>query len=110
MSEKSLDLNRLLTEQRNPRSMQIDELSTRQILTLMNQEDALVPPAIGARGYDVLTKSQASGSIPSVAGDYCDEPEAAAMKKLSRCFEPSELLMKQALIDKYLPDLQPEVA
>ncbi len=29
---------------------------------------------------------------------------------LAECFEPAELLMKQALIDKYLPDQQPEVA
>jgi N-acetylmuramic acid 6-phosphate etherase len=37
-----------LTEQRNPRTLEIDRLSTREILEVMNAEDATVPAAVGA--------------------------------------------------------------
>jgi N-acetylmuramic acid 6-phosphate etherase len=49
MTGNPLHLDNLLTEQRNPRTMDIDELSTREILTRINQEDDLVPLAIGAQ-------------------------------------------------------------
>ena len=49
MTGKPLRLHTLLTEQRNPRTMDIDNLSTRQILTRINQEDTLVPRAIAAQ-------------------------------------------------------------
>jgi N-acetylmuramic acid 6-phosphate etherase len=39
-------LSRLLTEQRNPRSMNLDLMSTEQILRLINAEDSLVPLAV----------------------------------------------------------------
>lgn len=39
-------LTRLATEQRNPHSMKIDQYSALEIVTLMNQEDRLVPQAI----------------------------------------------------------------
>jgi N-acetylmuramic acid 6-phosphate etherase len=39
-------LGKLLTEQRNPRSMQLDSLSTEGILRLINSEDKLVPLAV----------------------------------------------------------------
>jgi N-acetylmuramic acid 6-phosphate etherase len=39
-------LGRLLTEQRNPRSMDLDRLSTDEILRLINSEDKLVPLAV----------------------------------------------------------------
>lgn len=39
-------LGRLSTEQRNPRSMNLDSLSTEEILKLINSEDKLVPLAV----------------------------------------------------------------
>lgn len=39
-------LGRLLTEQRNPRSMNLDSLSTEEIVRLINSEDKLVPLAV----------------------------------------------------------------
>ena len=41
------ELGKLVTEQRNPRSKNLDRLSTAQILKLMNQEDRRVPLAVG---------------------------------------------------------------
>ncbi len=41
------ELGRLVTEQRNPRSKNLDRLSTSNILKLMNQEDRRVPVAVG---------------------------------------------------------------
>jgi len=41
------ELEALATEQRNPRSMQIDMASTRDILHIMNEDDRLVPEAVG---------------------------------------------------------------
>ena len=49
MPTTSIPLQSLLTEQRNPHTMDIDELSTVEILTRINQEDALVPAAIGSQ-------------------------------------------------------------
>jgi len=40
------NLSKLSTEQRNPRSMNLDSLSTEEILRLVNSEDKLVPVAI----------------------------------------------------------------
>ena len=39
-------LAKLLTEQRNPRSMELDRMSTEEVLRLMNAEDKLVPLAV----------------------------------------------------------------
>lgn len=39
-------LGKLLTEQRNPRSMNLDSLSTEEIVRLINSEDKLVPLAV----------------------------------------------------------------
>jgi len=41
------ELGRLVTEQRNPRSKNLDTLSTSRILKLMNREDRRVPIAVG---------------------------------------------------------------
>ena len=49
MTEQQIQINSLLTEQRNPRTMDIDEISTAEILTVMNHEDTLVPIAIAAQ-------------------------------------------------------------
>src|SRR5512137_1568259 len=39
-------LGKLLTEQRNPRSMNLDSLTTEEIVRLINAEDKLVPLAV----------------------------------------------------------------
>lgn len=41
-----MDLTKLTTEKRNDRTMHLDELSSLEILTIMNEEDAKVPLAI----------------------------------------------------------------
>ncbi|MGX7025627.1 N-acetylmuramic acid 6-phosphate etherase [Vagococcus hydrophili] len=41
-----MDLTKLTTERRNDRTMHLDELSSLEILTIMNEEDAKVPLAI----------------------------------------------------------------
>lgn len=47
MNETLLNtLSTLITEQRNPRSMHIDQLSALEIVRVMNEEDKLVPQAI----------------------------------------------------------------
>jgi N-acetylmuramic acid 6-phosphate etherase len=47
MSKELFDsLGKLSTEQRNPRSMNLDSLSTEEILKLINSEDKLVPIAV----------------------------------------------------------------
>jgi N-acetylmuramic acid 6-phosphate etherase len=49
MSHKLFDeVKSLATEQRNPESMQMDEMDTRSILTLINNEDAKVAAAVDA--------------------------------------------------------------
>ena len=42
-----MDLERLVTEGRNPDSTDIDRLSARKIVELMNREDARVAEAVG---------------------------------------------------------------
>ncbi len=41
-----LNLNGMITERRNPRTMQLDTMSELEIVTVMNEEDARVPLAI----------------------------------------------------------------
>ena len=41
-----VDLNGMTTETRNPRTMQLDQMSELEIVTVMNEEDARVPLAI----------------------------------------------------------------
>lgn len=54
------DLERLVSEARNPRSLDIDRLPTAEILRLMNEEDREVPAAVGrtvpamARAVDMI--------------------------------------------------------
>ena len=43
------EIQKLATEQRNPRSMQIDTASVREILEIMNAEDRLVADAVGTQ-------------------------------------------------------------
>jgi N-acetylmuramic acid 6-phosphate etherase len=56
-----------LTEQRNPRSMRIDQLSTQEIVDLINAEDRMVAAAVGeervqiARAIDLVVESFRNG-------------------------------------------------
>jgi N-acetylmuramic acid 6-phosphate etherase len=61
------ELGKLVTEQRNPRSKNLDQLSTKQILKLMNAEDRRVPIAVGrevpkiARAVDLIVERLSRG-------------------------------------------------
>ena len=61
------ELGRLVTEQRNPRSKNLDKLSTSQILRLMNGEDRRVPVAVGreipriSRAVDLIVERLSRG-------------------------------------------------
>jgi N-acetylmuramic acid 6-phosphate etherase len=65
--ERHADLGSLTTESRNPRSEHIDELSTLEMLTLINQEDATVAAAVAselpaiARAVDAIAARFAQG-------------------------------------------------
>ncbi|MCR1838134.1 N-acetylmuramic acid 6-phosphate etherase [Pasteurella caecimuris] len=68
MNEQLLQtLSTLITEQRNPRSMNIDQLSALEIVTLMNQEDRQIPLAIErvlpqiAQAVEVIVKAFQQG-------------------------------------------------
>ena len=62
-----LELGKLVTESRNPRSRNLDRLSTSQILKLMNQEDRRVPVAVGreirniTRAVDLIVERMRRG-------------------------------------------------
>ena len=45
-----IDISHLVTESRNPKTMNLDDMSIHEFLTVMNEEDALVPQRI----HDVL--------------------------------------------------------
>jgi N-acetylmuramic acid 6-phosphate etherase len=61
------ELGRLVTEQRNPRSKNLDRLTTTQILKLMNREDRRVPAAVGreirniSRAVDLIVERLSRG-------------------------------------------------
>ena len=61
------ELDQLVSEGRNPRSMGIDLMSTRDILTTINDEDRLVPDAVGrvipeiARAVDAIVRAFGKG-------------------------------------------------
>ena len=46
----AIDLGKLSTEARNPRTMHLDEMSPRELVEVMNSEDAKVATAV----HDVL--------------------------------------------------------
>jgi len=67
---RAADYETLPTEQRNPRSMALDRMSTRQILRLINAEDRRVPAAVAreipriARATDAVVRAiQARGRV-----------------------------------------------
>ena len=49
MSDPGLDLAAIATERRNPRSTDIDRVPTRELVELMNQEDARVAAAVATQ-------------------------------------------------------------
>lgn len=61
------ELEKLVSEQRNPRTMEIDVMSTADILKRINEEDQLVPLAVGkvlpdiARAVDCIVESFQNG-------------------------------------------------
>lgn len=61
------DWSSLLTEQRNPASERLDELTTLELVTLVNREDARVPAAVAAvlpavaRAVDLIAEALAAG-------------------------------------------------
>ena len=63
----TLDLNKMITEGRNPASETIDQLTTEQMLTVINQEDQKVALAVEAilpqiaRAVDAITAAFAAG-------------------------------------------------
>lgn len=62
-----IDLSKLTTEQRNPYSMQIDSVSTLDMLKIINEEDKKVPIAVGkvlpqiAEAVDVIATAMQHG-------------------------------------------------
>ena len=62
-----MELNQIRTEQRNPRTEHIDQLSTYDMVKLINQEDAAVSVAVGrqlhpiAKAVDAIAKALSSG-------------------------------------------------
>ncbi len=67
MAKKMVDISKISTEQRNPRTTNIDILPTKEILALFNNEDKLVPLAIEkelgkiAKVVDAVTKTFQNG-------------------------------------------------
>lgn len=62
-----MNLNNLTTEQRNPNTTKIDEASTLELVTLINNEDKLVPAAVEkelpaiAKAIDVIVEAMQNG-------------------------------------------------
>ncbi len=62
------ELQNLVSEERNPRSMGIDKMATRDIIELINSEDRLVPEAVGkvlpqvARAVDTIVTAFNAGA------------------------------------------------
>lgn len=46
MNEAKVDLSEMITEMRNPSTMELDTMSSLEIVSEMNREDALIPQAI----------------------------------------------------------------
>ena len=50
-----MDLSKLITEQRNPSTLTIDEMHSLDIVTTINQEDARVAAAVELTLYEIAT-------------------------------------------------------
>lgn len=67
MSNRARDLGGLGTERANPRTTQLDTMSTLELLTVMNEEDRQVPEAVArvlpeiARAVDLVVASRRRG-------------------------------------------------
>jgi N-acetylmuramic acid 6-phosphate etherase len=63
-----MDLSKLITEQRNPNTMTIDELDAYAIVTLINQEDARVAAAVELTLYEIAALVDAATGALSNGG------------------------------------------
>jgi len=63
-----MDLSKLITEQRNPNTMTIDELDAYAIVTLINQEDARVAAAVELTLYEIAALVDAATEALSNGG------------------------------------------
>lgn len=63
-----MDLSRLITEQRNPSTIAIDELDAFDIVTLINQEDARVAAAVESALYQIAALVDATTQALSNGG------------------------------------------
>ena len=63
-----MDLTKLITEQRNPHTLTIDELSTLDIVTLINAEDSRVAAAIEVVLYEIAALVDAVVAALSAGG------------------------------------------
>lgn len=63
-----MDLSKLITEQRNPNTMTIDELDAYAIVTLINQEDARVATAVELALYEIAALVDAATEALSNGG------------------------------------------
>lgn len=63
-----MDLSKLITEQRNPNTMTIDELDAYDIVTLINQEDARVAAAVELKLYEIAALVDAATEALSNGG------------------------------------------
>ena len=61
MTDPGLDLASIATEERNPRTTEIDRISTRELVDVMNQEDARVAAAVATQA------GQIAGAIDRIA-------------------------------------------
>jgi N-acetylmuramic acid 6-phosphate etherase len=59
-----VDLQHILSEERNPRSMNIDVVSTSELLDIINAEDRLVPEAVGK------TLPQITRAVDAIVGAF----------------------------------------
>lgn len=55
-----MDLNKMMTETRNPHTMDLDQMSALEIVTAMNREDRKVPEAISAQLPKIAAVAQAA--------------------------------------------------
>jgi N-acetylmuramic acid 6-phosphate etherase len=63
-----MDLSKLITEQRNPNTLAIDELNSLDIVTLINQEDARVVAAVELALYEIAALVDAAAAALANGG------------------------------------------
>ena len=66
MNEAKIDLSEMITEMRNPSTMELDTMSSLEIVSEMNREDALIPqPSLLSVSTVCSVVSPASASLRS---------------------------------------------